>query len=45
MKNNGISSFDESEVDLGFSILRLKNDSEEVLNKKYPVSLEFIQFH
>ena len=45
MKNNGISSFDESEVDSGFSILRLKNDSEEVLNKKHPVSLDFIQFH
>ena len=45
MKNNGISPFDESMVDPGFSILRLKNDSEEVLNKKYPVSLEFIQFH
>ena len=45
MKNNGISSFDESMVDPGFSILRLKNDSEEVLNKKHPVSLEFIQFH
>jgi len=45
MKNNGISSFDESVVDPGFSILRLKNDSEEVLNKKHPVSLDFIQFH
>ena len=45
MKNNGISSFDESVVDPGFSILRLKNDSEEVLNKKHSVSLEFIQFH
>tara|TARA_B100001109_G_scaffold237946_1_gene219393 strand:+ start:2692 stop:3570 length:879 start_codon:yes stop_codon:yes gene_type:complete len=45
MKNNVISSFDESVVDSGFSILRLKNDSEEVLNKKHPVSSEFIQFH
>jgi AraC-like DNA-binding protein len=45
MKNNAIGSFDESEVDPGFSILRLKNDSEEILNKKHPVSLEFIQFH
>ena len=45
MKNNGISSFGESVVDHGFSILRLKNDSEEVLNKKHSVSSEFIQFH
>lgn len=45
MKNNAIGSFDESEVDPGFSILRLKNDSEEILNKKHPVSLDFIQFH
>ena len=45
MKNNVISSFDESVVDPGFSILRLKNDSEEVLNKKHSVSSEFIQFH
>ena len=45
MKNNGISSFYETEVEEGFFVLRLKNDSEIVLRKKHPVSQEFIQFH
>ena len=45
MKNNGISSFYETEVEEGFFVLRLKNDSEVVLRKKHPVSQEFIQFH
>ena len=45
MKNNGRSSFYETEVEEGFFVLRLKNDSEVVLRKKHPVSQEFIQFH
>ncbi len=45
MKNNDISSFFETEVETGLFVLRLKNDSEEVLKKEYPVNQDVIQFH
>ena len=45
MKNNDISSFYETEIETGFSVLRIKNDSEVVLKKKHPVNQEVIQFH
>ena len=45
MKNNDISSFYETEIETGFSVLRIKNDSEVVLMKKHPVNQEVIQFH
>lgn len=45
MKSNDISSFFETEVEVGLFVLRLKNDNEEVLRKEYPVSQDVIQFH
>ena len=45
MKNNVKSSFNESEIESGFYVLRLKNDSEVIVMKKYPVNQDFIQFH
>ena len=45
MQNNDISSFYETEIETGFSVLRKKNDSEVVLKKKHPVNQEVIQFH
>tara|TARA_Y100000768_G_C23953533_1_gene671516 strand:- start:419 stop:1309 length:891 start_codon:yes stop_codon:yes gene_type:complete len=45
MKNNVKSSFNESEIESGFYVLRLKNDSEAIVMKKHPVNQDFIQFH
>ena len=45
MKNNGISSFYQSEIDSGFFVLRFKNDGEVPLRKQQEVNQDVIQFH
>ena len=45
MKNNGISSSYNTEIESGFYVLRLKNDTERIIRKKHPVNQDVIQFH
>ena len=45
IKNNDKSFFKTTQIDLGFNVLRFKNDQEHPLQKTYPVEQEFIQFH
>ena len=45
MKNNGISSSYNTEIESGFYVLRFKNDTERIIRKKHPVNQDVIQFH
>ena len=45
MKNNGISSSYNTEIESGFYVLRFKNDTERIIRKKHPVNQDIIQFH
>tara|TARA_A100001011_G_C14322059_1_gene851279 strand:+ start:12892 stop:13773 length:882 start_codon:yes stop_codon:yes gene_type:complete len=45
MKNNGISSSYNTEIESGFYVLRFKNDTERIFRKKHPVNQDVIQFH
>ena len=45
MKNNGISSSYNTEIESGFYVLRFKNDTERIIREKYPVDQDVIQFH
>ena len=45
MENNDISSFSETKIDNGFVVLRTKNDSDILVNKKKDVNKDVIQFH
>jgi len=45
MKNNGISSSYNTEIESGFYVLRFKNDTEKIIRKKHPVNQDVIQFH
>tara|TARA_Y200000002_G_scaffold152478_1_gene126036 strand:+ start:2848 stop:3729 length:882 start_codon:yes stop_codon:yes gene_type:complete len=45
MKNNGISSSYNTEIETGFYVLRFKNDTERIIREKYPVNQDVIQFH
>ena len=45
MKNYGISSSYNTEIESGFYVLRLKNDTERIIRKKHPVNQDVIQFH
>jgi len=44
-KNDDKSSFEESVLDSGFTVLRIKNDLQEAVKENYPVNQDFIQFH
>lgn len=44
-KNDDKSSFEESVLDSGFTVLRMKNDLQEAVKENYPVNQDFIQFH
>ena len=45
MENNDISSFSETKIENGFVVLRKKNDSDILVNKKKDVNKDVIQFH
>jgi len=45
MENNDISSFSETKIEDGFVVLRTKNDSDILVNKKKDVNKDVIQFH
>ena len=45
MENNDISSFSETNIEEGFVVLRTKNDSDILVNKKKDVNKDVIQFH
>ena len=45
MENNDISSFSETKIENGFVVLRTKNDSDILVNKKKDVNKDVIQFH
>ena len=45
MKNDVISSINESIIEDGFVILRIKNDGDDTINKKRDVNQDVIQFH
>lgn len=45
IKNNAKSSFEESVLDSGFTVLRMKNDMQVAVKENYPVNQDFIQFH
>ena len=45
MENNDISSFNETKIENGFVVLRTKNDSDILVNKKKDVNKDVIQFH
>ena len=45
MENNDISSFSETIIEDGFVVLRTKNDSDILVNKKKDVNKDVIQFH
>ena len=45
IKNDDKSSFEESILDSGFTVLRIKNDLQEAVKENYPVNQDFIQFH
>ena len=44
-KNNDKSSIHDTLFEDGFSVLRIKNDTQKIFTRKYPVNKEFIQFH
>jgi AraC-like DNA-binding protein len=44
-KNDDKSSFEESVLDSGFTVLRIKNDLQKAVKENYPVNQDFIQFH
>jgi AraC-like DNA-binding protein len=44
-KNDDKSSFEESVLDSGFTVLRIKNDLQVAVKENYPVNQDFIQFH
>ena len=44
-KNNDKSSIHDTSFEDGFSVLRIKNDTQKIFTRKYPVNKEFIQFH
>ena len=44
-KNDDKSSFEESVLDSGFTVLIIKNDLQEAVKENYPVNQDFIQFH
>ena len=44
-KNDDKSSFEESVLDYGFKVLRMKNDLQVAVKENYPVNQDFIQFH
>ena len=44
-KNDDKSSFEESVLDSGFTVLRMKNDLQVAVKENYPVNQDFIQFH
>lgn len=45
MKNDVKSSINESIIEDGFVILRIKNDGDDTINKKRDVNQDVIQFH
>lgn len=45
IKNDDKSSFEESILDSGFTVLRMKNDLQVAVKENYPVNQDFIQFH
>lgn len=45
IKNDDKSSFEESVLDSGFTVLRMKNDLQVAVKENYPVNQDFIQFH
>ena len=45
IKNDVKSTFQVSVLDSGFTVLRVKNDSQDAVIEKYPVNQDFIQFH
>jgi len=45
IKNDDKSSFEESVLDSGFKVLRMKNDLQVAVKENYPVNQDFIQFH
>ena len=45
MKNNDKSSGENTLVEDGFLVLRYENNSPDEIQKKFPVTREFIQFH
>lgn len=45
IKNNDKSSFEVNVLDSGFTVLRIKNDSQSAVKESYPVNQDFIQFH
>ena len=45
VKNDDKSSFEESVLDSGFTVLRMKNDLQVAVKENYPVNQDFIQFH
>ena len=45
IKNDDKSSFEESVLDYGFKVLRMKNDLQVAVKENYPVNQDFIQFH
>lgn len=45
IKNDDKSSFEESVLDSGFTVLRIKNDLQVAVKENYPVNQDFIQFH
>jgi len=45
IENDGISSFLPTEIEPGFQVLRIKNDSREIQRTKKEVNQDVIQFH
>ena len=45
MKNIDKSSSENTLVEDGFLVLRYENNSSDEINKNFPVTREFIQFH
>jgi len=45
IKNDVKSTFQVSVLDSGFTVLRVKNDSQDAVIEKYPVNQDLIQFH
>ena len=45
IKNDDKSSFEESVLDSGFTVLRMKNDLQVAVKENYPVNQDCIQFH
>ena len=44
MKNNGISSSYNTEIESGFYVLRFKNDTERIIRKKHPVNQDAVSY-